>query len=156
LKVGGYVRVSTDGQVEGYGLDAQTEALRTWCALHGHRLVHVYSDEGVSGTLEFSERPGLSAALDALRPPPEATGLLVPRLDRLARALHVQEAALQVAWLVGASVCSVDGGEVLRDDPDDPRRTFVRQAIGCVSQLGTRHDVQADAGWSQSESCSWS
>ena len=70
-----------------------------------------------------------------LRPPPWATGLVIARLDRLARALHVQESVLQVAWRVGASVFTIDGGEVLQDDPDDPMRTFLRQVIGGVAQL---------------------
>jgi len=32
-------------------------------------------------------------------------------------------------------VFTVDTGEVLADDPDDPVRTFVRQILGAVSQL---------------------
>ena len=70
-----------------------------------------------------------------LRPPPRATGLIVAKLDRLARALHVQESVLQVVWRSGGSVFTADGGEVLEDDPDDPMRTFVRQVMGGAAQL---------------------
>jgi DNA invertase Pin-like site-specific DNA recombinase len=131
-----YLPVSTKGQAEdGYGLDVQEKAVRSWAKANGHRIVAVHKDAGVSGTKEAIDRPGLSAALDMLRPPPRATGLVVAKLDRLARALHVQEAILQIAWRVGAAVFTADGGEVLQDDPDDPMRIFVRQVIGGVAQL---------------------
>ena len=131
-----YVRVSTKGQADdGYGLEVQERAIRKWAKANGHRIMAVCSDAGVSGTKDAADRPGLSAALDMLRPPPQATGLVVAKLDRLARALHVQETVLQVAWRAGAQVFTVDGGEVLADDPDDPMRTFVRQVIGGVAQL---------------------
>jgi len=131
-----YTRVSTSGQAEdGFGLEVQERSIRRWAKANGHRIVGVCSDAGVSGTKDASDRPGLAKALDMLRPPPQATGLVVARLDRLARALGVQETILLVAWRAGASVYTVDGGEVLRDDPDDPMRTFLRQVIGGVAQL---------------------
>jgi DNA invertase Pin-like site-specific DNA recombinase len=130
-----YLRVSSDSQIDGSGLDNQARACRQWAKANGHRIVATFRDEGVSGTKDVAERPGLSEAIDALRPPPRATGLIVARLDRLARALHVQESVLQVAWLAGASVFSADAGEVLQDDPDDPMRTFMRQVIGGAAQL---------------------
>lgn len=130
-----YLRVSTDAQLDGFGLQVQEKAIRAWAKANGHRIVEVFTDAGVSGSRDAADRPGLSAALDALRPPPRARGLVVARLDRLARALHVQEIALQVAWRAGAQVFTADGGEVLADDPDDPMRTFVRQVMGGVAQL---------------------
>jgi DNA invertase Pin-like site-specific DNA recombinase len=135
VKLIAYLRVSTAGQqADGYGLDVQEKACKAWAKANGHKIVATYTDV-ISGKTEPAQRPGLSAALDALRPPPQATGLLVPKLDRLARALHVQEITLQVAWRAGAHVFTVDGGEVLEDDPDDPMRTFVRQVMGGVAQL---------------------
>lgn len=130
-----YVRVSSSSQVDGNGLDVQQRACQEWAQAHGHTVVSTFTDAGVSGTKDAVDRPGLSAALDALRPPPQATGLLVARLDRLARALHVQEAVLAVAWAAGASIFTADDGEVLRDDPMDPMRTFIRQVLGGVAQL---------------------
>jgi DNA invertase Pin-like site-specific DNA recombinase len=133
----GYLRVSTKGQADdGYGLDVQERAIRSWEKANGHRLLAVHRDAGVSETKEAIDRPGLSAALDMLRPPPKATGLIIAKLDRLARALHVQEAVLQIAWRVGASLFTAEeAGVVLQDDPDDPMSTFVRQVIGGVAQL---------------------
>jgi DNA invertase Pin-like site-specific DNA recombinase len=129
-----YLRISTDGQLDGFGLDAQEAAVRAWAKRNGHRIVAVERDS-VSGTVDAADRPGLSAALDALRPPPKARGLIVPRLDRLARTLTVQEAALAVAWRAGATVFTADSGEVLQDDPDDPMRRAMRQVIGVFAEL---------------------
>jgi len=59
----------------------------------------------------------------------------VSSVDRLARSLTIQEAALVQIWNAGGKAFAVDQGEVLEDDPDDPARTFVRQILGAVSQL---------------------
>jgi DNA invertase Pin-like site-specific DNA recombinase len=62
-------------------------------------------------------------------------GLVVARLDRLARTLTVQEAVLAHVWKHGGKVFSCDVGEVFEDDPSDPMRTFVRQVMGAAAQL---------------------
>ena len=130
-----YLRVSSDSQIDGFGLPVQRKACRAWAKANGHRIVDEIVDAGVSGTRDAVDRPGLPRALDMLRPPPRARGLLVARLDRLARALTVQEAVLAVAWKSDASVFTADSGEVLRDDPDDPMRTAIRQVQGAFAQL---------------------
>jgi DNA invertase Pin-like site-specific DNA recombinase len=135
MRLIGYQRVSGVGQAtDGYGLDAQGKALRSWAKSNGHRLVRIESDEGVSGAKDAVDRPGLSAALLAVQEG-EADGLLVPKLDRLARALTVQEATLAIVWRAGGHVFTADAGEVLRDDPDDPMRTARRQVQGVFGQL---------------------
>jgi DNA invertase Pin-like site-specific DNA recombinase len=134
LKAVAYVRVSTDRQSEeGFGLIIQRETVRRRAHLAGHRLVAVHADEGVSGTRPVAARPGLTAALDMIRSG-EADALLLPKLDRLARTLSVQEAALASVWAQGGRVFLPEG-EVLRDDPDDPMRTAMRQMMGVFSQL---------------------
>ena len=130
-----YLRVSSDSQIDGFGLPVQEKACRAWAKANGHRIVARFTDAGVSGTLDAADRPGLSEALDMVHPPPRATGILCAKLDRLARKLHVQEAILQMAWRAGASVFTADAGEVLQDDPDDPMRTAMRQMAGVFGQL---------------------
>jgi site-specific DNA recombinase len=82
----GYVRVSTQEQVtEGVSLDAQRDKLRTYCRIHGIKLIDIKADEGISGgTLE---RPGLQAALEMIRRG-RANTLIVVKLDRLSRSLR--------------------------------------------------------------------
>ena len=133
VKLVAYLRVSTAGQVEdGHGLEIQERAIRQWATDHGHRILAVFADEGISGSIET--RAGLEEALSAVRFN-GAEGIVISSLDRLARSLTVQEAALQQVWTAGGRVFSIDTGEVVTDDPDDPVRTFVRQVLGAVSQL---------------------
>jgi len=135
MRVIGYARVSTERQAEeGLGLEVQEAAIRAWARAHHHRLIGIVRDEGVSGTLEAEEREGLTEALNAAAEG-RADALVVLRLDRLARSLTVQEAALVQAWRAGARVFTTESGEVLADDPEDPMRTFVRQVMGAAAQL---------------------
>jgi DNA invertase Pin-like site-specific DNA recombinase len=136
VKIVGYVRVSTATQVEdGLGLDVQKAALRAWCEANGHRLTSILSDEGISGTKELEDRPGLADALDMIRGR-KAQGIVVPRLDRLARDLIVQETILAEVRRVGGEVFSTSPAEAsyLTDDPDDPSRKMIRQVLGAVSE----------------------
>lgn len=139
MRLVAYVRVSTAAQaVDGYGVDAQREAILTWAAGR-HRIVAWHSDLGISGATDVGNRPGLSAALDGLR---SADGLVVARLDRLARSLSIQEAVLAVVWRGGGRVFTADAGEILRDDPDDPMRTAMRQMVGMFAELDRRMVVK--------------
>ena len=133
LRLVGYVRVSTANQVDnGQGLAIQEEAIKKWTKDAGHRLLDVYRDEGASGASD--ERDGLEGAIAAVVLN-GANGLVAYSLDRLARSLTVQEAVLQQIWKADGKVYTVDTGEVMADDPDDPVRTFVRQVLGAGSQM---------------------
>jgi DNA invertase Pin-like site-specific DNA recombinase len=132
-----YLRVSSESQLEGYGLDSQQSAVTAWAKRHEHHLVRVVSDVGISGATDALDRPGLAEALQAIVEG-RVDGLVVARLDRLARALTVQEATLGIVWRAGGQVLTVDQGQVLRDDPDDPMRTALRQVVGVFSELERR------------------
>lgn len=81
----GYVRVSTDDQRRnGVSLEQQPERLRAYCALHGHTLAGLHTDEGVSASVPLAKRAGGRAVLDALKSG-VAQGVVVVRLDRLFR-----------------------------------------------------------------------
>lgn len=133
-----YVRVSTVGQAEnGHGLDVQERACRAVADRDGHHVVAVLREEGVSGAKAADERPALSDAL-ALLSDGNADALVVATLDRLARSVTIQEAVLALAWAHGATVLTADQGEVLRDDPDDPWRTAMRELAGVMAGLERR------------------
>jgi DNA invertase Pin-like site-specific DNA recombinase len=129
-----YIRVSSSSQLDGYGLEAQEQDVGKCAKSHGLVLKAILRDEGVSGSLEAVDRPGLAEAL-ALLEGGEVEVLLVPRLDRLARKLTIQEAALAQVWRHGGRVIACDQGEVAQDDPDDPMRTAMRQMMGVFGQL---------------------
>lgn len=140
-----YLRVSSAGQIDAWGLDRQEEAIKRYARANGHRIVDWYRDEGVSGTIEAVDRPQLSAAIRALGS--KAEGILVADLDRFARSLTVQEAALAVIWRAGGKVFNAtSGGEVHADDPDDPSRTLIRQVMGAVIEFEKRQAVKRMRG----------
>jgi DNA invertase Pin-like site-specific DNA recombinase len=92
MKLIGYIRVSTDDQAEfGVSLADQISRLRAWAQLHGHELVDVFEDRGLSG--KSLDRLGLRAALSALEEG-RGDGLIVTNMDRLTRSV------LDVLYLV--------------------------------------------------------
>ena len=136
MNVVGYIRVSSEKQAEeGLGLEIQEKTLRSWARAHGHRIVAICRDEGVSGTKDVADRDGLAEALAIVRTR-RAAGLAVVRLDRLARDLVLQEQLLAELRRMGAETFSTSAGEAgfLKDDPDDPSRALIRQVLGAVAQ----------------------
>jgi len=131
MKLVAYLRVSSAVQVEAWGLDRQESAVKKWARSNGHRITAWRRDEGVSGTREAVDRPGLSEAIEMVSAG-SVDGILVADLDRFARKLTVQEAALALVWRAGGNVFTATAGEVLREDPDDPSRTLIRQVMGAV------------------------
>ena len=106
----GYIRVSTAEQAEsGAGLDAQRAAILTEAERRGWHLVDVVEDAGFSG--KSLKRPGMTAALDALRRH-RADVLVVAKLDRLSRSLldlaGLMEAATRERWALVALDVAVD------------------------------------------------
>lgn len=129
----GYRRVSTAGQLDGYGLPAQLADLKKYTRGSQYRLAGVETDGAVSGTVE--DRPALLSALKAIESG-QADGLLLPGdLDRLARELVIQEAIITRVWKLGGIVVTTTRGVIEADDPDDPMRTALRQFMGVVAQL---------------------
>jgi len=135
MRVVGYARVSTRGQVQhGTSLGGQRAEIRKWTKAGGHRLVDLCEDGAVSGIKPIAEREGLFCVLEALRTG-RAEALVIQNLDRFARELTVQEGTLAAIWRAGGGVFSYESGEVCRDDPDDPMRTAMRQMVGVFAQL---------------------
>jgi DNA invertase Pin-like site-specific DNA recombinase len=131
-----YLRVSTDAQADsGQGLDIQEAACRKWLREGRHKLVEVCSDAGRSGSLDVGHRPGLARAV-ALVGADRADGVLVHRLDRLARDLVLQEQLLAELHRRGKQLASVDLTEnaSLLYSPDDPTRALVRRMLGSIAQ----------------------
>jgi DNA invertase Pin-like site-specific DNA recombinase len=151
MKLVAYLRVSSAVQVEAWGLERQEAAVKTWARQNGHRISEWRRDEGVSGTIEALDRPGLSEAIELVSAG-AVDGIVVADLDRLARKLTVQEAALALVWRASGRVFTATSGEVLTEDPDDPSRNLIRQVMGAVieyekgmSVMRMRHGKKAKA-----------
>lgn len=84
MKAVGYIRVSTQGQVDdGVSLAMQRAKLDAWASLHDATFIAVYTDEGVSGK-NTTARPGLLQALATAKR--ERAALVVYSLSRLSRS----------------------------------------------------------------------
>jgi DNA invertase Pin-like site-specific DNA recombinase len=139
MKLVAYLRVSTDKQAEeGNGLDVQERMIEAWATRNGHTITALTQDAGISGTKAVQDRPGLGLALDLLHAE-TVDGIVVRDLDRLARSVTIQEAVLADVWRDdGKHVFTATGGEVHRDDPDDPMRTAMREMAGVFAGLERR------------------
>lgn len=125
-----YLRVSGRGQVDGDGFPRQLAAIKAHAQQHGIRIVRVFREEGVSGAKESMDRPAWSEMMTALH----SNGVrivLIEKLDRLARDLMVQEAAIADLRKHDFTLVSVAEPDLMATDPT---RVLIRQMMGAVSQ----------------------
>jgi len=130
VKAFSYLRVSGKGQVQGDGLPRQRAAIRAYAKTAGYTIVREFADEGVSGAIETTDRPAFAEMLKTLH----ANGIrtvLVERLDRLARDLMMQEAALSYFRQHGFTIVSVMEPDLMASDPS---RIAFRQMMGVFAQ----------------------
>ncbi|MDA0352473.1 MAG: recombinase family protein, partial [Chloroflexi bacterium] len=84
----GYVRVSSDQQLDGHSLSAQREEIRRYSELKGWELAGIYADEAASAYKDsLANRPQMTEMLNRVEP---GMVVVVHSLDRLARNLRVQ------------------------------------------------------------------
>ena len=93
MRVVGYVRVSSAKQAEAYGPEVQRKAIQQWAKAKGHNIIDWQTDV-ISGTSKLDHRVGWREAA-ALVKSGKADGVVVARLDRLARDVMVQEYLLR-------------------------------------------------------------
>lgn len=125
----GYLRVSTEGQADsGLGLDAQRASVTTAAARLGLALADVFTDAGLSGSLDLADRPGLFAAIEAMK---RGDVLIVAKRDRLGRDVV---AVAMIERLIGRK-----GGRVLSaagegTDNDDASSMLQRRILDAFSE----------------------
>lgn len=129
-KAFGYLRVSSNGQIEGDGFPRQRTDITRWATANGVKIVRWFEERGVSGKTELENRPALQDLLIALASNGVRT-VCIEKLDRLARDLMVQETILAEFRKQGFEVISVAEPDLCSDDPS---RTLVRQVFGAISQ----------------------
>ncbi len=132
MKVIGYANIAGHDAGE-YGVEAQERAIALQAKANGHELVASFRDEGGFREDEMDGRLGLAAALDALRKGP-ARGLVLARLECLARDPIVQEQVIAEVWGMGAFVFSATASEesVLGPAPP-PARKLIREVLASVT-----------------------
>jgi DNA invertase Pin-like site-specific DNA recombinase len=132
MSVVGYVRVSTDEQVDsGAGMEAQRNAIRVACRERGWQLVAVVEDAGYSA--KDLKRPGIAEALEMVESG-VADALVVARLDRLSRSLLDFAALMDRARRKGWSVAALDLGV----DTSTPSGEMLASVMASFAQFERR------------------
>ncbi|MDS4006439.1 recombinase family protein [Staphylococcus capitis] len=80
--VGGYIRVSTERQVEGYSIEGQITQIERYCQFNSYELVDIYADRGISG--KSMNRPELQRMLNDAKNG-KLDCVMVYKTNRLAR-----------------------------------------------------------------------
>lgn len=126
MNVIGYVRVSTQGQAkDGYSLSYQQDEIRSYCERQRWNLLHIFTDEGVSGAkvdedaLEV-DRMGFQDMLSALTTEP-ITYVVVLNTSRLWRSDIVKVLVHREFKKHGVDVKSIEQPtySIYRKDPSD-------------------------------------
>ena len=123
-----YLRVSTDEQLKGFGLDAQLAAIEKAVGTPDA----IYRDEGISGTT--ADRPGIMAALDTLN---QDDTLIVAKRDRLARDMYLSLWIEKEVKKRGARIVSAAGEGT---ESDDPASQLMRHMIDAFAEF-ERHQI---------------
>lgn len=125
-----YLRVSSEDQVEKYGLPIQRERCRAQTTAKGWQVVAEFEDAGISGTKGANQRPGLAALLQAAHKG-EIDSVIVLALDRLAR-----KALLVLSLIDELTQCGVDIVSCKESlDTSTPHGKFVVTILAGVSEL---------------------
>ncbi len=126
----GYIRVSTDGQAaSGLGLEAQQAAITSAAARLGIPVAQWFTDAAVSGAASLEARPGLMAAVQALR---RWDVLICAKRDRLGRdVLNVAMLVRLVQRKGGRIVSAADEGT----DGNSPADALMRTMLDAFAEF---------------------
>jgi DNA invertase Pin-like site-specific DNA recombinase len=105
-----YLRVSTPGQVDGFGFDRQEGTCREYAKANGYEVAGVFQEKGISGARDETERPAFQEMMSAIL----GNGVkivIVEGLDRLAREWEIQKALLIYLASKGIDLISARTGE---------------------------------------------
>jgi len=117
VKAALYVRVSTDEQVEGYSLTAQTNLLTAYCKKENIEVYKIYADEGISGQKE--NRPQFQQMITDAESK-QFHIILVHKYDRFARKVELSQ---RIKGQL--SKCNINVVSITEPIEDNPMGFFV-------------------------------
>lgn len=132
-----YLRVSSTSQLQGDGFSRQREAIHKYAAANDYEIVQEFADEGVSGTTELENRPGLAACLERI----ENNGvkvILVESSDRLARDAMVSELIVREAQKHGGTILTASGVNLTDGGDSNPTAALIRGVLALIAEFDKR------------------
>ena len=108
---------------------AQRASIEAWAKREGFRVAVWCTDQGVRSVSPIAERPGLRAALSAIREH-RARVLVVARRDRIARDVVLAAIVDRAVTTAGARLVSASG----EGNGDSPADAFIRTVIDGAAQ----------------------
>lgn len=118
MKALGYARVSTETQVKAGSLADQVKEIKRYCRTHGHELLSVLQDAGLSA---LSDRPAWNKAMDMAKRK-ECEAVVVTKLDRWGRS--VKDLVISIDTLKGYGVHFISIGDNLDTSTPNGRLLF--------------------------------
>ncbi|WP_455431172.1 recombinase family protein [Streptomyces bikiniensis] len=154
LRAVDYLRVSTEDQAKGYGIDDQGKKTTRHIGKKGWAHVGTYADEGFSGSLEAADRPDLRRLMEDAQRTPRPFDLVVVKegraIGRTGRAFWrwvwlLEEIGVFVAVVQGDyDNTTVDGRRKMRADADYAETEW--ETIRERTQGGLQEKAE-DGGW---------
>lgn len=132
LKLIGYCRVSTENQRDEGTIEHQVKDIENYAKQNGYQLIKIFKDNGVSGSLEWHQRKGMLELFNFMSEHRDIDGVLIYRLDRLARDLRVQENIIyDLQEKRKKTIISIKEPDL---DSKDITRVLFRQMLSAVAQ----------------------
>ena len=127
-------------------IETQLDLCRKWSATHGHEVVGMFEDRALSG--DDIERPGLWAALDALR---RGYALVVWKFDRLARNAFMSYDIERTVIKKRGSIISAAGEGTMEQhmSPEERLRLGVLRLFAEYEKACTAARTRAAMRWHQ-------
>lgn len=130
-----YLRVSGKGQVEGDGFRRQEAEISSFAKASGYEIVHVYREEGISGSAGEADRPAFQDMVSAILRNGVRT-VIVEGMDRLARMYSMQEMLVVYLASKGITLIAARTGEDITEAfSSDPMKKALVQVQGVFSEL---------------------
>jgi DNA invertase Pin-like site-specific DNA recombinase len=138
----GYVRVSTGTQAEkGYGLDAQRDEIKRYCAAQGIALATIFEDAGISGNIKdtdddeaIGKRAGLIEMLATLEP---GDAVIVLNTSRLWRSDMTKAIVRREIMRKAAKVTSIEQPkyDLYSKDPGEYLINAIMEALDVYDRM---------------------
>jgi len=148
----GYIRCSSDSQIDGTSLQDQSKKIEAYCNLKGFELVHIYSDAGVSGGIPIAERPEGSKMISTIT---NGEAIITPKLDRAFRNVVDCMSTIDILDKAGIGLHIIDlGGNAV--DAQSPAGRFMISVLASAMEMEKnliRDRCNAGRKIRQSEGC---